>query len=466
MNGPRMTRRRLLQGAASIAALLPVTGLYRRANADVPSLPHPVLVHTMLVGGPDFRHLLPPAYSSEPSSYGHAFYRARASAFRIDATPTAWENHWRDAYVHLDDGRTQFGMLNGCDWLADMWRAGHVAIIPNVLGAESRDHEHAQRVWESADRTLSQVNAPRTGWGGRLADAANSRVFSLTATPRPFCFGRNADDPSTPSTTRVVTLADPRAIGLFTPAAGADVPALGIHRALRQYYAAANATIASDAPQRQFIEHEQQLRALGDHLRPIFDSLALSADIASLTAGPNALTTVPLALQIRNLYYALAATREVDFHSASIAFGNWDSHDLQLAEIEPKLRDLFGANGALARLYRAIPAGAAERLVFMFSGEFGRQLRANGDAGTDHGRGNSVLLVGMPVRGGLYGELFPNAELARLDEPTPDIDGRTDLEALLTPIVEHLLPGAGSTVLPTGATARVEAGVNLSRLFA
>ena len=460
-----MNRRRLLQGAATLAALLPVTGLHRRANANLPPLPHPVLVHTMMLGGPDFRHLLPPAYASDPNSYGNAFYRVRASALRIDATPAAWEAHWRSAYIPLDDGRTGFGMLAGCDWLADMWRAGNVAIIANVVGAESRDHEHAQRVWESADRTLSQVSTPRTGWGGRLADATGGNVFSLTPTPRPFCFNRNPDDALSPGTRRVITLSDPQAIGLYTPPPAAEPTALGIHRALQQYYAAVDATLPAGAPQRQFTAHEHQLRALGDRLRPLFDALVLPPEIEGLTSGATALATRPLAAQVRNLYHALAAAGEVDVRAASLAFGNWDSHDLQQAEIEPKLRDMFGAQGAFARLYRVLPDTVSSRLVLMFSGEFGRQLRANGDAGTDHGRGNCVLLVGLPVRGGIYGELFPDAELARLEEPTPDIDGRTHLDALLGPLLDYLAPGTADAVLPARATASVEAGVMLGGLF-
>lgn len=163
--------------------------------------------------------------------------------------------------------------------------------------------------------------------------------------------------------------------------------------------------------------------------------------------------------------YALAASSELDFHAASLAFGNWDSHDLQQAEVEPKYRDMFGLQGALANLYAVLPDTVSSRLVFMFSGEFGRQLRANGDSGTDHGRGNCVLLVGMPVCGGIYGELFPTAELARLADPTPDIDGRTHLESVLAPLVDYLAPGAVDAVLPSRATASIEAGVDLGRLF-
>ena len=460
-----MNRRRLLQGAAGLAALLPVSGLMRRANADLPALPHPLLVHTMMLGGPDFRHMFPPAFDSSINSYGYRFYEGRARALGIAANASAFADKWQNGYAHFSAGQTEFGMLAGCDWLGDMWRAGHVAIIANVVGAESRDHEHAQRVWESADRTLSQVSAPPTGWGGRLADLADNQVMSLTNTPRSFCFNRNPDAPLVPGSQRVVTLSDPRSIGLFEPADNADATAKGISRALRQYYAALDSTLPAAAPQRELLGHEQLLQTLGDKLRPQFDALTLPAEISALLSGPTALATRPLAAQFRNLYYALSATADLDYHTASLAFGNWDSHDIQQAEVEPKYRDLFSSTGALANLYRTLPSSVSGQMVFMFSGEFGRQLRGNGDNGTDHGRGNSVLLVGYPVRGGVYGELFPTDELERFDEASTDINGRTHLESVLSPLLEYLKPGSADIVLPNRGTALTEAGVDLSRLI-
>ena len=103
--------------------------------------------------------------------------------------------------------------------------------------------------------------------------------------------------------------------------------------------------------------------------------------------------------------------------------------------------------------------------MFVFSGEFGRQLKANGGLGTDHGRGNTVLLVGMPVNGGIYGDMFPEAELDRLDQPTPDIEGRTDVDALFAELADWAVPGSSSGVFPGLQDARIESGVNLASLF-
>lgn len=39
-------------------------------------------------------------------------------------------------------------------------------------------------------------------------------------------------------------------------------------------------------------------------------------------------------------------------------------------------------------------------------------LRANGDCGADHGRGNYSIPAGRGVNGGVYGEMFPASEIS------------------------------------------------------
>ena len=58
----------------------------------------------------------------------------------------------------------------------------------------------------------------------------------------------------------------------------------------------------------------------------------------------------------------------------------------------------------------------------MFYGEFGRQLKANGDGGTDHGQGNFIILVGGKVNGGIYGTLFPDKDKDNFDKANRDIN--------------------------------------------
>jgi len=69
-------------------------------------------------------------------------------------------------------------------------------------------------------------------------------------------------------------------------------------------------------------------------------------------------------------------------------YDGFDTHNNELFRIGNNLEDLFGATGGLATTMAEISTlnqAAKDNLVLYFSSDFGRQLRANGDAGTDHG---------------------------------------------------------------------------------
>ena len=452
-----------LSGLAIAGAGFPVAG-----RAELPTLLNRNLVaQFMLLGGPDFRHFFAPPFDPTPGSYGREFYRVRATTYGIDATPEAGEAFWNSSFEPLQSGSQSFGMLRGLDWLKSMWDTGNVALVQNVVGAVSRDHDHAQLVWESSDRSLTQTSRPDTGWGGRLAQTGDAQIASLTRAPRLFCLHPHPSQTGVVGTQRIVTLTDPTSVGLFEPDPGVpdDDYQRGIVRALANYYQAKDPELVAESAYRVFADHQIGLEALGDLLRPRFESFSEPAEITGLYSGPTALGNVPIGLQFRSLYYALSAGDLLNLSAVSMAYGSFDSHDNQSDEIENKFFDLFGPGGAMATLYALLPPAIADQLVFVFSGEFGRQLKGNGGNGTDHGRGNTVLIVGNPVSGGIYGDMFPAAELDRLDEPTPDIEGKTDLDAVLAELCDWATPGSSGVVFPDLATAAVEQGVNLAALF-
>ena len=104
-------------------------------------------------------------------------------------------------------------------------------------------------------------------------------------------------------------------------------------------------------------------------------------------------------------------------------------------------------------------------MVILIAGEFGRQLTANGNRGTDHGRGNHMFVIGPRVRGGLYGDIFPAAEIERYDQPSADIDGLTSVERLFGSIVDWMQPGNASLVFPQMGESDLEPGVDFSSLL-
>jgi uncharacterized protein (DUF1501 family) len=213
----------------------------------------------------------------------------------------------------------------------------------------------------------------------------------------------------------------------------------------------------------RFVDMERKIREFGAPITERLAATPVPPAIAALTTG--GLTDPGFAMQIRNVYDAFACADILSLAVASLEYNGWDSHRNQVALIERKLADLFGTGKAFDALYQSLPSDAADNLVIVIAGEFGRQLRANGDGGTDHGEGNDMLVIGKRVRGGVYGSLFPDAELARLGDPSPQIEGLTEIDHVFGAVSDWVLPGSSLTVFPRRPQARLEPGVDLTTLF-
>ncbi|MCF7984575.1 MAG: DUF1501 domain-containing protein [Thiohalocapsa sp.] len=470
-----MGRRRFLRGALASALCVGCgPGNWAQAKwaqaaaGSFPALPGRVLVNLFLAGGPDFRHLLPPAYSPKPGSYGRVFWRHRARAFGIGDTEAALQRHWNTHFTPASSGATRFGIMKSCGWLASQWRQGNVAIVCNTFGSDSRDHHHGILVMDLGDIHAGKLDQG-SGWGGRLAYATDANAVALTNTPRPFAFGPDPAAPGDPrrnSQDRLIVAADTRNIALHTVHGGADwrSPDEYVTRALQSYYRGMAGQVDERSPYFRLFEHERKLREFGEAIDARLADIPVPPELQEIThwEGP---VRADFGIQARNLYDALVCADLLNMRVASMSFEGWDSHDKQAESIEPMYADLFGHNGALARLYRALPDPVKRQMLFVIAGEFGRQLKDNGGNGTDHGFGNVVLLIGPSVRGGVYGDMFPESELARMDDPSPDIDGRTALDHVFGAASDWVGPGSGGFVFPDRASAPLEPGVEPRRFF-
>jgi uncharacterized protein (DUF1501 family) len=81
---------------------------------------------------------------------------------------------------------------------------------------------------------------------------------------------------------------------------------------------------------------------------------------------------------------------------------SYDTHATQLAPHANLLSELSGALKAF--LDDLAAAKLAERVLVLCFSEFGRRVRENGSAGTDHGTAGPVILAGFSVRAGLVGD--------------------------------------------------------------
>jgi uncharacterized protein (DUF1501 family) len=429
-----------------------------------------VLANLMLAGGPDFRHLFPPPYDPNSSSYGYRYWQARARAHNLSTTSaTDWEQRWVNDYHAVADGSSAFGILRRCGWLKRQWDAGNVAIICNAVGSTSRNHAQSIMIMDRGDVTLEAQDIGGSGWGGRAAVAAGGNVLALTPAPRRFCYGPHPQNPKSHNNASLISAADTRNIGLYQPPANysATHPRSRLTRSLKNYYAAKRAETRKQSVYWRFIEHEQKLREFGEMIDVRLATVPIPSSIAALYSGGSpTLASGGFGRQIRNLYDAMACNDILDLRVASLEYNGWDSHKNQKTMIEPKLEDMFGDGKAFDTLYSELPDDAKRKLTIVVSGEFGRQLRANGDNGTDHGRGNAIIVIGEQVRGGVYGDMFPASELSRLGGSSPDITGLTEIDHVFGAVCDWVQPGIGNTVFPRRQRATIETGVSMSTLFA
>ena len=109
-----MNRREILQSALATGMLYSLGGVPRLGSVahamGFPPVGNRVLVNIMLAGGPDMRHILPPPYDPDPSSFGYTYWQAKADAHRVADQPSAWETRWQDDFFHVSDGQTTFGI--------------------------------------------------------------------------------------------------------------------------------------------------------------------------------------------------------------------------------------------------------------------------------------------------------------------------------------------------------------------
>ena len=462
-----MNRRQAIKSALAAGMLYSAGTLSRLGNVanamDFPSIDSRVLVNLMLNGGPDMRHILPPAFDPNPNSFGYNYWRAKADAHRVGDQPSSWETAWENDYFHVSDGGTTFGIHRQLGWLKAQWDAGNVAIINNAVGGKTRDHAHCIDIVNQGNRDFAPNAAYGSGWGGRLANASDGNIMALTRSPTSFCFGPNPAGGFDNS--RMIAARNMRDMTLFDgDAAEPLADPSRISRSLRSYYAAKRQTMGNDAVFDRFLETERKLREFGEPIDERLANIPVPTELENLTQL-GFLNTPQFGVQLRNLHDAFACFDILNMRVASIDYGGWDTHERQGGRIEPQMEDIFGLNKGFDVLYRHLPQAAIDNMVLVVAGEFGRQLRANGDSGTDHGEGNSILVIGTSVNGGIYGEMFPDEEMARLSDPSPQIEGRTAMDHVFARCCDWVEPNTGAVAFGGLASAELEPGVSFGGLL-
>src|SRR5580698_7873878 len=122
----------------------------------------------------------------------------------------------------------------------------------------------------------------------------------------------------------------------------------------------------------------------------------------------------------------------------------WDYHGNENPQLSNMLRQFSFALAAFSQDM----GDRMEDIVLVTMSEFGRTVEENGNAGTDHGHGSLMMVLGGPVLGGkVYGQ-WPGLEKEQLFEGR-DLAVTTDFRTVLSELVRgHLGQTDLSSVFP------------------
>lgn len=377
-----MNRSRFVLGScAGLTLAANAEHLFARALATPTAMPGAVahdrvLVVINLQGGNDGLNTVVPFGSP-------AYYRYRPS---IGIAP--------GSVLRLDDA---IGLNPALAPLKAMYDKGLVGIVQGA-GYPNPDHSHfrSTEIWQTAvpDSFAS------TGWLGRYLDAAGLPADNL--------FNAVAVAPIVPEALVSQTI---------------DVPAI---EAIRGYdlasdrnreQRAAFASIASDTRVPFTSPYLASVAEIEDHAE------RGAAELPKLVGGYSTTANYPATPLGRSL--ALAAQiigSSLGTRVLYVQHGSFDTHVSQQPVQDRLLREL--ADG-IAAFYTDLAAhGNDARTLTMTFSEFGRRVAENANRGTDHGEAAPMFVIGLGIRGGLYGT-HPSLERLENGDATFTVDFRS-----------------------------------------
>jgi len=171
------------------------------------------VINITLDGGPDFRHLIVPAFSDVEGSYALEYWKSRASIFNVKITNEALQGAYSDNYDSITISGVECGILKSSAWLKDEIDANNVAIVNNVIASTNRDHHHSTLILESGSMLTGPHDVGVSGWVGRAVKRLNSNVVCMSNGVRLLCNGPHESDLKNHDNSVVIINSDSRKLG-------------------------------------------------------------------------------------------------------------------------------------------------------------------------------------------------------------------------------------------------------------
>lgn len=415
--GGGLTRRNLLErgvglwiGCSAVASLS-TRGVLEAAAAQAADAPDAtILVSLYLDGGNDGLNTLVPL--ADP--------RYQPLRARLGVAP--------ESTLALPDA-PGFGWHPSLTGLKQLYDAGKVAVMPAVDFQDAdQSHFNSAAYWRTG---IVGPSRETTGWLGRALDATGARdnplqAISVDHSPDPVLASRRAP---------TATVHDPSSFDFWIRGAWDRE---GFVRAYREA-----ATGATDSPALAAARSTYRDAFLvQDRLRPLKVD-----DEHPLPPAPVPYPDSDLGTGLQNLARMLGAG--FGTRVAALSIGGFDTHDDQA----PDHADLLSDVGDSLWAWQADLAarGLSGRVLTLVWSEFGRRPQENDSAGSDHGAGGLVMLVGDRANGGIRTE-FPG--LARLDGDD-NLLVTTEFRTVYATLLESWLGVEAARVLPGIDAARL-----------
>lgn len=415
----QLTRRGFLVGCSGAIAALSGSRFNTVAFAQ-PGASHEILVVVFLRGGTDGLSVLLPTSGADRGHYE----AARPNL----AVPTSGVNAALPIAGHPFGFHPSFDAAFGSTpSLNDVYQTGHLAVVRAVgLPQVNRSHFDAMQYVELG---TPQSKSSTTGWLTRhLASAPNlpSQVVM------PSLAVGDLQPTSLAGSLETVNLANPDSFNLDN----APWQWRSAQRtALRRMYQTDTSWL-----------HTSGLQAL--------DALDIvELNVAGGYTPGNGVTYDPNSSFHEHLQ-VLAQMIKLDLGLAvaTVDYGGWDTHEGQGNGGGGYLADLLAdLTSGLAAFYTDLDGAGGgnytQRLTVVVQSEFGRELRQNSSQGTEHGYGNTMLVLSGHAVGGLHGA-WPGLAPGQLFEGT-DLAVTTDYRRVLSEILIRRCGNADlATVFP------------------
>jgi len=274
-----------------------------------------------------------------------------------------------------------YGLNQNLKGMKSLWDQGKVAIVEGVgYPNPTFSHFESIRIWETGDPTRRQVD----GWLGRtLAKAYDSFGHPLTG-----CACGTTDVPGALRDLQAtLTVINNQKTFGFTAGSELEAAVGALYKGTPGVYGALFDTAMSTA---------QESIATLKTSQATYQPKAPYSDNAKLVYSSK--NQLAAALQLASELI----TTGTGVKLLHVTLGGFDTHYTELTRHD----DLMGyLDTAVSAFYQDLNAhGMADRVLIATWSEFGRRPRENASAGTDHGAAAPLILIGDPVKGGMYGK--------------------------------------------------------------